>query len=167
MRVAISSKVILACLMLGFAFTGGACAQSGEYNHPLGGKKAPEAVLQDVEGRPQQLGSLIKDKKAVLFFWATWCPHCRTQIKDLNARKEEMAKENIILVLIDIGEPASKVASFMKSQGVDLPVFFDTEGIAAETYGVFGIPTMFFIGADGVVRNGYNGFPDNYKELLK
>jgi len=167
MRAVISSKFFFVCLMLGFALTGGACAQSDEYNHPLGGKKAPEAVLQDVAGNPQQLGTLIKGKKAVLFFWATWCPHCRSQIKELSTRKEEMAKENIALVIIDIGEPAAKVSSFMKAQKIDLPILLDAEGAAAETYQVFGIPTMFLIGADGVVRDGYNGFPDDYKELLK
>lgn len=160
------SKVFLVCLLLGIVFIGSACAQSGG-GHPLADKKAPDAVLQDSEGRTKQLTTIIENKKAILFFWATWCPHCRTQIKELSARKEEMDKENITLILVDIGESVSKVVSFMKAQGVDLPVLFDVDGAVSETYMVFGIPTMVFVGADGVVRDVLNGFPDDYKELLQ
>lgn len=167
MKGVIRLKLLIACLVLGFALTGGACAQPNEGTHPLAGKKAAEGVLKDSEGGTQMLRTIIQDKKAILFFWTTWCPHCRSQIREFSGRKDEMAKENIKVVLIDIGEKPTKVLSFMKTQAVDMPVFFDTDGAVSEAYMVLGIPTMVFVGADGVIRDVVNGFPDDYKDLLK
>lgn len=46
-------------------------------------------------------------------------------------------------------ETVEIAASFIESQGYTFPVFYDTTSDAASTYGVYSIPTTYFIDAQG------------------
>ena len=127
----------------------------------LVGKKAPDFTLARLSGRSVSLSELIKDKKAILFFYATWCPHCREQLKN------ELDKEGILVQLVDIGEPKDKVAAFQQAKGIDNDTFLDEQSLVAETYEVLGVPMLVFIGTDGKVRDVEYGLPENYQEILK
>lgn len=144
---------------------GVACA--GAQESPLVGKKAPDFTLERLSGRSASLSEVIRGKKAVLFFFATWCPHCRSQLKELSAKQAELDKEGIVVALVDIGEPKDKVEDFLKSRGMDNDAFLDVQSLVAEEYQVMGVPTLLFIGDDGKVRFIEYGLPDNYKDILK
>ncbi len=47
------------------------------------GKTAPEFVAEDIDGNLIKL-SEIQAQKTLLFFWASWCPHCKEMIADIN-----------------------------------------------------------------------------------
>jgi peroxiredoxin len=152
-------------LMIVLIFGGAGCA--GAQESPLIGKKAPDFTLERVSGKSASLSEIIKGQKGIVFFFASWCPHCRTQIKALSAKKAELQKNGIALVLVNIGEPKSKVAEFLAAHGVDHDAFLDQDSLVSETYQVLGVPTFIFIGADGKVRFVEYGLPDNYEEILK
>lgn len=152
---------LVTVLLLG----GAGCA--GAQESPLVGKKAPDFTLERISGQPGSLDAMISGKKAILFFFATWCPHCRSQMKDMAARKAEFDNEKIVLVLVDIAESKDTVAAFLKSYGMDNDAFIDTDSFISETYGVVGVPMLVFIGADGKVRFVEYGLPDDYQEILK
>ena len=153
---------ILAMLLMA-GFTGFVSAQES----PLIGKKAPDFTLERLSGKSASLIDIIKDKKAIVFFFATWCPHCRSQLKEIASRKAEFEKDGIVVALVDIGEPKDKVVAFLKSHGLDNDAFLDVESFVSEAYQVMGVPTLVFIGMDGKVRYVEYGLPDNYQEILK
>jgi peroxiredoxin len=161
-----SMKSFCAGFMVMVLMLGGAgCA--GAQESPLTGKKAPDFTLERLSGSSASLNDVIKDKKAILFFFATWCPHCRTQIKDLAAKKAELDKEGIVVALVNIGEPKSAVTKFLASYGLDGDAFLDADSLVSGTYQVAGVPTLIFIGDDGKVRYVEYGLPENYQEILK
>jgi len=143
------------------------CASAGVDNGSLVGKKAPDFKLERLKDGATSLQELRKSGKAIVFFWATWCPHCREQLKEVIARKEELSKQGIAVALVDIGEDAATVQKFLAAKGYDLNVFLDVNSSTAEIYQVVGVPSLFFVGADGVVRDMQYGFPTDYKEILK
>ena len=51
------------------------------------GKPAPDFTLDTLSAKQVNMTSYRSGKKAIIFFWATWCPHCRVQLKELNARR--------------------------------------------------------------------------------
>lgn len=155
------SGLCLALIVLG----GTGCA--GAQESPLIGKVFQDFTLDRMSGTKATLSQLIKGKKALVFFFATWCPHCSEQIQALSARKAEIAAQGIVVNLVDIGEPKAKVAGFLKTHGIDNDVFLDQDTAVAEKYAVVGVPMVFFIGADGIVRGMEYGLPDNYQEILK
>ena len=155
-------------ILLSVAFSASTVfAAGGLFDHPLAGKKAPDVSLETMKGDQISLTQTIQGKKAIVFFWATWCPHCQDQLRALQEKKSQLEREGIVLVLVDIGEDRDIVQRFLKEKKYDLNVFLDQNNYVAETYSVFGIPTLFFIGSDGVVRDVLHVFPDEYAQILK
>ena len=134
---------------------------------PLAGKPLRDFTLERLSGTSTALSRLVQGKKAIMFFFATWCPHCREQFQALAAQKAQIEAQGVVIVLVDIGEPKDKVARFLKAAGVDNDAFLDKDSRVAEIYQVMGIPTLVFIARDGVVRGVEYGLPDNYLEILK
>jgi len=128
-----------------------ACGPAGVDDHPLIGKPAPDVTLTALSGEEVSLSWARNDQPAVVFFWATWCPHCRTQLKELSERKEELEQKGIKVVAVDIGEDARTVSTFCKRNKVLYGIFLDRDGSAADAYGVFGVPMFFSFDVDGVV----------------
>jgi len=126
---------------------------------------AGDIVLNDLESRRVDLSSLT-GKPSILFFWTTWCPYCRTELRELNKLYPQMEKEGINVFAVDIGEAGDKVRRFLKDYALDLRVLLDEEGRAAENYGIKGVPTYIFINKDGQIVSLEHRLPDDYKGLL-
>lgn len=130
------------------------------------GMEAPDFTLSDLSGQEVALSSL-QGKAIILFFWTTWCSHCRTQLRALARIYPEMQKENIELLAINIREDKNKVESFIARYNADFPILLDRLGRAADRYDIEGIPTFYFISRKGkIVHIGYN-MPSNYKAILQ
>jgi peroxiredoxin len=161
-------KKLMMVLIAGVMAASAGCANAGFYDNPLIGTAAPGFKLAQLKnGDVVSLDSLRKGGKAVLFFWATWCPHCREQLKAMNEKRAELDKLGATIQLIDVGEERLAVEKFMNAKGYDFNVLLDSDSSVAEAYGVIGVPTIVFIGPDGKIRELMNGFPDNYAEILK
>ena len=143
------------------------CARAGIFDHPLMGKKAPDVTVFSMQGREVSLGSAVQGKKAILFFWATWCPHCRSQLARLKAAQSGLKDAGVALVLVDIAEPKRDVQRFLAQKGFDFEVLLDREGEAAEEYRISGVPSFVFVAADGKVRDVLHELPGDYLEILK
>jgi len=126
---------------------------------------AADIVLNDLQSQPANLSSLA-GKPTVLFFWTTWCPYCRTELKDLNKMRPQMEKEGVVVFAVNVGEPVYKVANFLKSYALSIRVFLDKEAQAAENYGIRGVPTYIFLNKNGQVVSTEHRLPDNYMEIL-
>ena len=59
-----------------------------------------------------------------------------------------------------------KATRYVKEQGFDFPIFFDTKGEAVNNYHVTGFPTTYFIDADGNLVTYANGMI-NYETLKR
>jgi peroxiredoxin len=157
----------VSCLVLALTLSAGNASAQGFFDHPLTGKVAPDFTLDTLKAKAVKFSDLSKGKKAIVFFWATWCPHCRDQVKALKAQLPKLEKDGIVVVLVDIGEDRPVVENFLKAGNYDFEVFLDVDSYVAEMFQVFGVPTLFFIGADGKIREMLNVFPDDYAEILK
>src|SRR5690242_7794090 len=89
-------------VMLGFGSQ--AQAQFFFMDDPLQGKAAPEFKLSKLSGGEQTLTEFREGKKVILFFWATWCPHCREQLAKMEERQDELNQKGIKIAAIDLGE---------------------------------------------------------------
>ncbi len=126
---------------------------------------AADIVLNDLQSQPANLSSLA-GKPTVLFFWTTWCPYCRTELKDLNKMRPQMEKEGVVVFAVNVGEPVYKVTNFLKNYALSIRVLLDKEAQAAENYGIRGVPTYIFINKNNQVVSTEHRLPDNYMEIL-
>ena len=112
---------------------------------------APDFTVYDLEGNPHKLSDFF-GKPIVLNFWASWCGPCKMEMPDFQEKYLELGEEVQFLVinLTDGQRETVEIASaFIAEQGYTFPVFYDTTMEAANTYGVYSIPTSYFISAKG------------------
>jgi thiol-disulfide isomerase/thioredoxin len=98
----------------------------------------------------------LKGKPLVLNFFATWCSPCRQEIP-LLARAYTQNQERVEFVAIDLGEPAATVKKFIQTQQITYPVLLDPEHATERLYRVRGIPTTYFLDADGRIVDQHLG----------
>jgi len=131
-----------------------------------GGELATDFTLSDLENRAISLFD-FKGKPIILFFWTTWCPYCRGELKQLNALQAQFAKSNTEVLAINIEEPAEKVLSFVKNNPVYYKVLLDEDAAVSGDYGVMGVPTYVFIDKEGRTVSSGNYFsPSKYKNII-
>ena len=112
---------------------------------------APDFTVYDGDGNAVHLSD-FKGKPVVLNFWASWCGPCKMEMPDFNEKYQELGEDIQFLMvnMTDGDRETVEIASeFVAGQGYSFPVFYDTAQHAAMVYGVYSLPTTFFIDAEG------------------
>lgn len=124
--------------------------------------------LYDLEGNKISLSD-FSGKPLILFFWTTWCPFCREEFPVLTDNYNDLKKEGIEVLAIDIGESKERVKKFTVNLNLDMPfpILLDSASTVAYAYDLLGVPTFILIDSQGKIKFQGNDFPGNYKQLLK
>ncbi len=134
---------------------------------PMIGKKSPDFTVDTFKSGKVNMTQFRNNQPAMIFFWATWCPHCRAQLKELNAKGNEIEKKGIKVILVDVGETAQEVKPYVERNKIMFDVFLDEDNAISDKYGIIGVPTFFFVNKDGMIVDAEHYFPENYEEILK
>ncbi len=132
-----------------------AVVQSGA---PLNvGDAAHDFTLQDLDGNTVQL-SALRGQPVIVNFWATWCAPCRIEMPELQEAYTAHAGDGLAILAVNQMEEPTAVRTFFRDEmGLTFTPVMDTEGTVADQYGAIGLPSTFFIDADGVVTAVHRG----------
>jgi peroxiredoxin len=139
------TNVLLVCLALAImAPCALAAAGTGE------GDKLTDAELQTLKGKKVSLAELTKGRVSIVKFGATWCGPCTMQLQEFEKLIRHY-KKKVLVLDIDIKEPAKTVAAHYARHKFHTYSLLDTDGSVARTYGVRGIPDTLLVKADGTI----------------
>ncbi len=114
------------------------------------GNRAPTFTLAALDAEPAVRN--LADwhgTPIVLSFWTTWCPYCRKQIPVLVAANQLTRTEQVQFVGVNVNEQATTVRRYVATHQISFPTLLDSDGRIANSYGVRGYPTTYFIDANG------------------
>jgi peroxiredoxin len=134
----------------------------------LGSSKAAlasEIILNDLNGRTVQLSNYL-GKPVILFFWTTWCPYCRKELKKLNQEYSALTQEVIVVLGVNVSETDYKVKKFFEGYSLNFKILLDRSGLLSDKYDLLGVPTYVLLDAFGEVVSQTNSLPGNYMNLL-
>lgn len=127
---------------------------------PAVGHRAPDFQVTDLSGKKVKLSD-FKGKPVFLNFWATWCSFCRAEMPAIaEAYRDFGASGKVAFLLVNSGESAAAARKYLSENGYTLPVGLDGDGQVTQRYLVRGLPSSFFIGPDGVIRDKVEGALD-------
>ena len=115
----------------------------------LHGKPAPPFSVSSLRDPQADISlSSFPGRPLVLNFWASWCLPCRKEMPAIEAVARETGT-SVSFIGIDTNDTKSSALSFSAQTGVTYPVGFDPSAKVASSYGIFGLPTTFFVSRDG------------------
>jgi len=138
-------------LVLFFAFTFILSAQDN---------KAPDFMLEDLEGEYVELNDVIGEGPVIVSFWATWCKPCIEEMKAFNEILETYKEKGvkIVAISVDSEKSVSKVEPFIKSKNYDFIVLLDTNGEIARKYYAQTVPHSVLLNKDGKIVYQHSGY---------
>jgi peroxiredoxin len=127
---------------------------------PQAGFLAPDFSLQTTDGETYALSDL-RGQAVLINLWATWCPPCRAEMPAIQKMYEEYQDQGLIVLAINstVQDEASAIAPFVSEYGLTFPVLLDETGAVATAYQLRSLPSSYFIGRDGVIREVVIGGP--------
>ncbi|MCM3236865.1 thiol-disulfide oxidoreductase ResA [Heyndrickxia oleronia] len=115
------------------------------------GDKAPDFVLQDMNGQKHRLSD-YKGKGVFLNFWGTWCGPCKEEMPYMVDLYKEYKQQGVEILAANVGESNFLINKFIKSYDLNFPVLVDKSKDVQNAYGIDPIPTSFFIDSSGTIK---------------
>jgi thiol-disulfide isomerase/thioredoxin len=126
------------------------------------GVAAPVVAVNDLEGKPVDLGAYIGKQPVVLEWWATWCDLCAEllpRVKALHATYGDRVA--FIGINVTVNQTPARVKKYLEEHRPPYRTLYDDRGVSIRAYKV---PSTSFIAVvDGngkVVYTGTGGEQD-------
>ena len=142
-------KVIILLILLPVMLVT-ACSAPAEA--PQIGKLAPSSEIPDIEGQPVSLSD-FRGKPVLVNFWAIRCYPCQLEMPYIQEVYDEWSERGLVVLAVNLGESPSQVEEFAQYYNYTFTMLLDMTGNAARLYNIRGIPTTYFIDANGVIQD--------------
>jgi thiol-disulfide isomerase/thioredoxin len=115
------------------------------------GDVAPDFAFSSFEGERLSLSD-FRGRPVLINFWATWCQPCRAEMPAIDEAVRRYASDNVAVLAINRGERFGPADEWADELGVVFTAFgYDPEESVYDRYEARGMPTSFFIDAQGVI----------------
>ena len=157
---------LVAAAALTVLATSGAEAQ-GEAGIKVG-SSAPVLSVNDLDGKPVNLGQWIGKKPVVLEFWATWCENCEALLPRFQlAKKLTGDKIEYLGVNVTVNQSPARVRKYLEQHDVPFRVLYDDQGASTRAYQAPATSYVVIVDAAGKVVYTGVGADQQFEPALK
>ena len=125
--------------------------------------------VQDIDGNEQSFASYLGKGPVLITFWAMWCDP-KHELRVFKTLVEKFKDRGVTMIAINADKVKSlaKVRSFVKTQGIDVPVLIDPDGsIAQERFALETIPFSLILNPNGSVYKKHQGFCTGNESIVE
>jgi len=125
---------VVAGLVLCVVAPGRAVAQDDEIGIAIGARPAA-VTIEDLAGRPVDLGQIVGRKPVLLEFWATWCPLCAELLPKISAAHARYGNRvEFVIVAVAVNQSQTSIQRHLEKHPMPFRFLWDTNGRAARAF---------------------------------
>lgn len=149
---------LLACLMIPPVSP----ARAVEVGEPI-----PEFTFRAFDGSQASKGS-VAGRPVVLIFWNTWCSNCMKELPEVKRLYEQYGPRGVAFLAVNtaLNDSEGRARAYWEKSGHGFQGGFDRYFEIGQAFGVFAVPTVFLVDAEGVVLYKQARLPEDIEERL-
>jgi thiol-disulfide isomerase/thioredoxin len=141
---------------------------AGQETAPRVGDPAPVVSVNDLNGKPVDLGQYIGKKPVFLEFWATWCTNCEELLPRVRAAQAAYGSEvEFIGVNVTINQTPERVRRYLETHKPPYRTLYDTEGTSTRAYDVPATSYVVIVDRSGRIAYTGSGGSQNFDAVLR
>jgi cytochrome c biogenesis protein CcmG/thiol:disulfide interchange protein DsbE len=123
---------------------------------PIAPRPLPAVALAPMDGGELKLADL-RGHVTVVNFWSSWCVPCQEEAPALERASQRLRDRGVVVVGINIWEPASDARKFVQDYKITFPNAPDPNGRLAIELGLTGIPETYIVDRQGQIVRRWVG----------
>lgn len=109
----------------------------------------------------------LAGKPIVMTFWASWCAPCKKELPVLAEFHEQYKDAGLQVIGINVDENPAAARAYLKSNPLPFPVVLDGKKDIMNRFHSRGVPTTFWVTADGTIRQRSIGYDDDARPKVE
>lgn len=157
----------LVVALVGFSIAGARNLPAQESGIVVGAR-APAVQINDLDGKPVDLGRYIGKRPLFLEFWATWCEVCEELLPRVRAAQAAYgAQVEFIGVNVTINQSRDRVRRYVETHQPPFRTLYDDEGASTRAYQVPATSYVVIVDRSGKVAYTGTGASQNLDAALR
>jgi thiol-disulfide isomerase/thioredoxin len=132
------------------------------------GDAAPMPVIASLDGIPTNLAAVIAGRPAVIEFWATWCPLCRSMEPTFKAMAATYGdKLAIVRIVVPTNQTPERAKAAVEKGMLPGTFLFDTDGAAYKAFAAYHTSYILVLDRKGKVLYSQDGGTQDLSAVIK
>jgi thiol-disulfide isomerase/thioredoxin len=132
------------------------------------GSRAPAVEVNDLEGKPVDLGRYIGKQPLFIEFWATWCELCEQLLPRIRAARSAYGDEvEFIGINVTVNQSPARVKKYLDKHQPGFRTLYDDQGTSIRAYQVPATSYVVIVDRGGKVAYTGIGGEQNFDDVLR
>jgi len=101
-----------------------------------------------------------KGKVVLVSFWASWCPYCIKEMKELVEIRKRYSTDDLKILGVSLDSSKSSYTRILEESKINYPTYLASDSRIGMMFNVFGIPSIIIYDKNGRLVKQISGYVD-------